>query len=200
MAGVNALPSPAVALQIHPASAWQTALSVQVTLAVAGSEAGPGLLLSYQLLGPASELACLHIPAAETPGPADGLWQSTCFELFVARKGQEAYGEFNFSPSGRWACYAFVRERERAPTDNGPQMPDRPRAEWLPGPAPAQQVWVPAALLPERPWCVGLSAVLAHRDGRLAYLALQHPKLQPDFHDCLGWTLQPELPPFPARA
>jgi hypothetical protein len=199
MAGVNALPSPAVALQPHPASTWQTALSVQVTLAVVASEAGPGLLLSYQLQGPASELACLHIPAAETPGPADGLWQSTCFELFVARQEHEAYREFNFSPSGRWACYAFSRERERTPADARPRAPEMPSAEWLPSPAPAQMVWVPAVLLPERPWHMGLSAVLAHRDGRLAYLALLHPKDRPDFHDRRGWTLRPELPPFTAH-
>lgn len=199
MAGVNALPSPEVFLQPHPASDWQTALSVRVSLAVAGSEAGPGLLLSYQIQGPASDLACLHLPATETPGPADGLWQSTCFELFVARQGHEAYREFNFSPSGRWACYAFARERERTPKDDSPRTPDMPRAEWLPGPAPAQQAWVPAALLPDRPWRMGLSAVLAHRDGRLAYLALQHPKDRPDFHDRRAWTLQAELPPFPAH-
>jgi hypothetical protein len=199
MAGVNVLPASAVLLQPHPASAWQPALTVQVTLAVAGSEAGPGLLLRYRLQGPESDLACLHIPAAETPGPADGLWQSTCFELFVARQDHEAYREFNFSPSGRWACYTFLRERERTPAGNSPREPATPRAEWLSGPEPVQQAWLPAALLPERPWCVGLSAVLAHRDGRLAYLALHHPKERPDFHDRRGWTLQPELPPFPAH-
>ena len=199
MAGVNALPAPALLLQPHPASVWQTALRVRVALAVAGSESGPGLLLNYQLQGPASDLAYLHIPTAETPGPADGLWQSTCFELFVARQDHEAYREFNFSPSGRWASYAFLRERERTPTDIGPQTPHPPRSEWLSGPEPVQQVWLPAALLPERPWCVGLSAVLAHLDGRLAYLALRHPKERPDFHDRRGWTLHPELPPFPAH-
>ena len=199
MVGVNALPAPPVFLKPHPASAWQTALTVRITMAVAGSDAGPGLLLNYQLHGPSSDLACLHVPAADTPGAADGLWQSTCFELFVAQEGQAAYSELNFSPSGRWACYAFSRERERRPQDHQPRPPDVPVVEWQCDPQPSLQVWVPAPLLPGGPWRVGLSAVLAHRDGRLAYLALHHPKSQPDFHDRSGWTLQTELPLFPAQ-
>ena len=198
MAGVNALPAPDLSLRTHSASAWQPALSVRVSMAVAGSEAGPGLILNYRILGPASDIACLHIPAPETPGPADGLWQSTCFELFAAEEGHEAYREFNFSPSGRWACYAFVREREQAPKVDLPTEPVVPQLDWHLSAEPALRVWVPAAMLPEQPWRMGLSAVLAHQDGRLAYLALDHPKDRPDFHDRAGWTLRPVLPPWPS--
>ena len=49
----------------------------------------------------------LRLPAAVTPARADGLWQRTCFELFLRRPGHAGYWEFNFSPSGEWAAYRF---------------------------------------------------------------------------------------------
>jgi len=195
MAGVNALPSPVHLLTPHPASPWPSDLRVEVALSVAGTTEGPGLLLDYRVCGPAGELAVLAIPPAQPPGPADKLWQATCFELFVGRPDDLAYREFNFSPSGQWACYAFERERQACAAPAPVLSPSV--LDWRPDASPGLQAWVPATLLPGLPWVVGLTAVLAHRDGRLAYLALHHPKSHPDFHDRAGWTLSPELPPFP---
>lgn len=42
----------------------------------------------------------------------DGLWQTTCFELFVKVPGGAGYAEFNLSPSERWAAYDFAGYRE----------------------------------------------------------------------------------------
>jgi len=49
----------------------------------------------------------LALPEPVLPRREDGLWQRTCFELFVRDARSEAYLEFNFSPSGCWAAYAF---------------------------------------------------------------------------------------------
>lgn len=49
----------------------------------------------------------LILPEPVMPRREDGLWQRTCFEMFVRDNRSEAYLEFNFSPSGRWAAYAF---------------------------------------------------------------------------------------------
>lgn len=54
----------------------------------------------------------LVLPEPLTPSRADGLWETTCFELFLRRPGSAAYMEFNFSPSGRWAAWAFDGYRE----------------------------------------------------------------------------------------
>lgn len=192
---MTTLPAPVHVLTLHPASPWPSLLQVEVSLSVAGSIEGPGLLVEYRVGGPADELADLAIPPAQAPGPADGLWQATCFELFVGRPDAPGYREFNFSPSGQWACYAFERERQRTPEPQpvlSPPLMDR-RSDASPG----LMAWVPATLLPDRPWLMGLSAVLAHRDGQLAFLALHHPKSRPDFHDRAGWTVIPELPTFP---
>jgi len=41
----------------------------------------------------------------------DNLWQTTCFELFIAESGKSNYWEFNFSPSTEWNCYRFSEYR-----------------------------------------------------------------------------------------
>src|SRR5207253_6068780 len=51
------------------------------------------------------------IPEDE-PGRADDLWQTTCFEAFLRRPGEESYREWNFAPSGQWAAYDLAAYRE----------------------------------------------------------------------------------------
>ena len=59
------------------------------------------------------EPGSLILPAYVANGPrADGLWQTTCFELFVRHPDQRGYFEFNFSPSTQWAAYRFSGYRE----------------------------------------------------------------------------------------
>ena len=69
------------------------------------------LHLSYELTG---DLAQIRIPAPQPPAAVDGLWEHTCFEVFVAVEGKASYHEFNFSPSGQWAAYAFSDYRVRS--------------------------------------------------------------------------------------
>lgn len=52
-------------------------------------------------------IEALRLPRPVTPARADGLWQRTCFELFLRSEGAATYYEFNFSPSGEWAAYRF---------------------------------------------------------------------------------------------
>lgn len=49
----------------------------------------------------------LSLPRAVRAARAEGLWQTTCFELFLKRPGEDGYLEFNFSPSGQWAAWTF---------------------------------------------------------------------------------------------
>lgn len=131
-----------------------------------------------------SRLRRLAIPAARTPGPADELWKHTCFEVFLGVPGESLYHEYNFSPSGQWAVYAFRAWRERV-------------ADFVPAASPELRVeqtqdgllleaWVPAALLPVVPpgtdLQVNLAAVIERKDGVHEYWALRHVAAQPDFH------------------
>lgn len=85
-------------------------LSVTATLAADGS-----IALDYRLVGNLQELLIpAPLQSSDCALPVDGLWQHTCCEAFVARPGSPAYHEFNFSPSGQWANYAFNDYRQRS--------------------------------------------------------------------------------------
>lgn len=56
--------------------------------------------------------SALTLPPMTTPARADGLWRRTCFELFLGEPDSAAYREYNFSPSGEWAAYAFDGYRD----------------------------------------------------------------------------------------
>ena len=147
-------------------------------------------------------LAGLLIPPPDTPGPADGLWQHTCFEAFVARTGEPAYQEFNFSPSGQWAAYRFSAERVRDLPAEAAAAPFAPELVFVEQPQSLDlQIWLPREALPPAaagaPLILGLNAVLETRDGQLSYWALHHPTARPDFHHRAGFAHVLDLPPFP---
>lgn len=161
-----------------------------------GGESGPGLLLCYDLRG---DLADLRLPPAAEPGPADGLWQHTCFEAFVAHPGEPAYREFNFSPSGQWAAYRFRSERARDAQAEAACDAAQPVIECVCAPGQLLlQAWLPLehlpAVPPGRPLLWGLTAVLEDAAGHLSYWALHHPGPRPDFHHSAGRTLALALP------
>ena len=66
-----------------------------------------GAVATFRAIGDISQLV---VPEPAPPVRTSGLWQTTCFELFVAEEG-ESYREFNLSPSGAWAAYAFAGHR-----------------------------------------------------------------------------------------
>ncbi len=122
----------------------------------------------------------LVFPQFGGKGRADGLWQNTCFELFVMRGDQESYLEFNFSPSQRWAAYVF--SGYRATVTEHP-LPHEPTCSLRIGTEFAIfDVAVPAQGLPTPPWSYGLSAVIEETGGTKSYWALAHPPGAPDFH------------------
>ena len=124
---------------------------------------------------------------------ADGLWQTTCFELFVVREG--GYCEFNLSPSEAWAAYDFTGYREGMA--NRP-MPRDPVCTMRRGGGMAIfDAELPLAGLPPLPWRFGLSAVIEEEGGNKSYWALAHPAGKPDFHDptCFAATLAPPQRP-----
>lgn len=148
-----------------------------------------GLQLHYRLTGP---LETLRIPpfVART-GFADGLWQHTCFELFAGTPGNNAYREFNFSPSGNWAAYGFSDYRERCDwyPPATPQIHTESGSEKL-------EVFVelPQSLLPQTQRLrLGISAVIEGTSGTLSYWALSHTGERPDFHRRESFILELDL-------
>ena len=150
------------------------------------------LQLRYELQGDVDNLL---IPEVTSPKEAGELWRHTCFEAFIAVEEEDAYHEFNFSPSGQWAAYAFKEYRQPKP--------------WRAIKAPPiffarsnGQIVLTSVIvnssLPENPlnksYRLGLSAVLETKKGELSYWALCHPAGKPDFHHRSGFTLSFNLP------
>jgi hypothetical protein len=130
-------------------------------------------------------------PAAQVR--TDGLWRSTCFELFLRRAGRSSYYEFNMSPSGAWAAYSFDGYREgMADADLEPAEPILVANRIV-------QLEQTIVLDPngysalDGELEVGLSAVIEQQDGVKSYWALAHAAGPPDFHHeaCFAATLPP---------
>ncbi|MFW2852838.1 hypothetical protein ACM61V_13060 [Sphingomonas sp. TX0543] len=155
-----------------------------VSVAVAGSHE---LELMYRVEGGGQ----IVWPNVAIPQRADDLWKTTCFELFLRPECGTGYVEFNFSPSGRWAAYAFAAYRAGAGDLARAIEPHVERA------GTEISVRCDLADLPPVPMRMALTAVIEEAGGRRSFWSLAHPPGPPDFHhdDCFVARLPaPERP------
>jgi hypothetical protein len=171
-------PQQTISLLCHPATICPVPVSIGVHVS---SDEWGGLSLGYELKG---QLDRLRIPSPLPAELVDGLWRHTCFEAFIAVAGRLPYREFNFSPSGQWAAYAFrgYREREEivrhevAPRVSVLRLPDRLELRTVLGP-PLLPPAAEGEILQ-----LGLAAVVQAADGSRSYWAIAHAAARPDFH------------------
>jgi hypothetical protein len=174
-----------ISLKAHPLARNDAVRSIGVRV----SRLQSGVLtITYAL---DADLERLCIPQLGLPRIGERLWQHTCFEIFVRRKHLPAYHEFNFSPSGEWAVYAFERYREAAAPghdDLTPRIAVRSTAMKL-----ELDVALDLRGLSSRhttdALMVAISAVIEARDGSLSYWALEHAPGKPDFHHSNAFVL-----------
>jgi len=178
-------------LHPHPATPLALACSVHATAHWRGAQR---LALRYELTG---TLQALRLPAVVAqPTRRDGLWQNSCFELFMRGPGQHAYLEANFSPSGHWAAWVFRDYRVNpVAIDMAPPQLVLPRRDDTALVLEAELTFNEELLARLQPgaqdasqcaWQLGLTAVLESRESELGYWALAHPRERPDFHDAAG--------------
>jgi hypothetical protein len=138
--------------------------------------------------------ANLSLPEWASPGRADELWRSTCFELFLRPAASHGYFEFNFSPSTKWAAYEFDSYREGRRDLALSQDPMVYREPEPPSDASYMlEAEVDFSDVPAVALLMGLCAVIEETDGTKSYWALAHPPGdKPDFHDPACFAL--ELP------
>ena len=175
------------ALHPHPASP-----APAIEIAVEAARPAPHrLALHYAVSGNVGQI---RLPEPAPPHRADGLWQHTCFELFLRAPAEAGYLEFNFAPSGGWAAYRFSDYRAgMAPVDTAdPRIGSTQQAGRY---TLAAELDLDAALglLADLPWHIALTAVIETVDGRKSYWAAAHPPGAPDFHhrDCFALELPP---------
>ena len=174
------------ALVPHPDRPSRRVAAVNAEVTMNGSG---GLRLQYSL----ASAEALVVPGERAPERSDGLWKTTCFELFLRPADSETYFEFNFSPSFEWAAYAFsgYRSDMRALPAPTPEIWLSRSEDWF---FLTVEAWLE---LPPAPLSIGLSAVIEETGGTLSYWALNHPPGPPDFHhpDCFALELPaPEAP------
>ena len=165
------------ALVCHPQTPCEAVRSIDAEVA----RTPQGLLsVTYRIAG---ELARVRIPAPRAPAQKERLWQHTCCEMFVARSDGPAYHEFNFSPSGEWAGYAFERYRDGALL----AIPD----PCIVVRTSLRELELQASVrAPEGRSRIGISVVIEEASGVLSYWALRHAAGKPDFHRAEAFALE----------
>lgn len=135
--------------------------------------------VDYRVQG---DIGNMTLPPVSTPCRQDGLWRSSCFEMFAATRGK-SYREFNFSPSHCYAAYLFddyrAGQRDAAATV---AIETHEEADNYRLVARLGANLGDAAML-------ALTAVIEEKDGTKSYWALAHPASAPDFHDPAGFLL-----------
>ena len=130
----------------------------------------------------------LLLPPWVSSGRRDGLWRTTCFEMFL-KCADGRYFEFNLSPSTEWAIYGFDSYRAgMTPLE----VDVEPHIEFTSSPNTfSLEADVDLGQIPLGPLALGLSAVIEETDGTKSYWALAHPPGKPDFHHptCFAATL-----------
>ena len=163
-------------LKPFPAENIRTPYALTGTL---GREADD-LTLRYALSG---DIEVLVIPpAAATPCRQDNLWQTTCFELFIAPAHSANYWEFNLSPAGHWNVYAFDNYRQNMEVETA--------VTTLPFSVTRQSdalhldltINLKALITAQHTLHIAVCAVVHHRLNGPSYWALAHCGEKPDFH------------------
>jgi hypothetical protein len=152
------------------------------------------LALTFALQG---DLNALCIPAERPCRRVDELWRHTCFEAFLMAGDGPGYREYNFSPSGEWATYAFHDYRQANDQQTGVAADES--APVIRVQRNTQRMALKAEVSLELPPLyrsirLGLSAVVEAVDGSMSYWALRHPPGKPDFHHIDAFALQLDWP------
>ena len=131
-----------------------------------------GAVATFRAIGDVSRLV---IPPVTSPVRTDGLWKTTCFEIFAATDGPE-YAEFNLSPSGAWAAYQFQGYRSG--------MSARDAIIEIDSSQDNKGLSLIAKIVSQfdLPSHIGLTAVIEEADGVIRYWSTAFAPGKPDFH------------------
>lgn len=159
-----------------------------LTIAGSVSRVGQSLQLRYVLSGTLAELL-LPEPAA-APRRLDALWQSTCLEAFPALPGDPGYWELNVCPSGDWNLYRLDAYRQGLRPEAAGREPELQRQARAGELELTISLRLPPPLATAAALELGITAVIATRNGGVSYWALCHPGEQADFHRRDGFALR----------
>ena len=115
----------------------------------------------------------------------DGLWNSTCFEMFLRPAGKSSYYEFNFSLTPAWNLYFFDSYRLPQPPNSCDEF-SLQKIQW-----DGHKLEIElATALNFNEVEISLTAVLKEKSEKIHYLALKHAGQEPDFHNSESFILK----------
>lgn len=122
------------------------------------------------------------LPEQAHPIRKNDLWNTTCFEFFIAVPDSSEYWEFNLSPSGEWNVYRMDAYRQV-------NMREEPAFCELPfafqkehGFSLELSVDLNPIISSAQKIQIGVAAITETKDREVTYWALAHPGEQADFH------------------
>lgn len=153
----------------------------------------PWLAVCFTVHGAVADL--LLPPPVPSPERQDGLWESTCFEVFFAPMQSPKYWEINVSPAGHWNTYRFDGYRQGMHVEPLLQVVQSGSA------CQAGEIFTMdfrmdlTPLLREHALTPGIlecnpCCILLDRRQRKSYWARQHQPPRPDFHQRANFWLR----------
>lgn len=137
------------------------------------------LKIGYFLRG---DLSQIKLPSTENREKRrDNLWQTTCFEFFLAVFNSPEYWEFNLAPTGDWNIYRFTKYRRGIREESAfSSLACQVKADSL------YQIEAQIDLKPiiagNTPLEIAVTAVIEDINHNLSYWAIIHPGTEADFH------------------
>jgi hypothetical protein len=120
----------------------------------------------------------------------DGIWQSTCMELFISTPMMQRYWEYNFCPSGDWNIYQLSGYRSNLHAEPNCPHPSITHCKQSGADRLAVITQLPPALINQKDLILAITAVVEQRNGQCSYWALHHGGGEADFHRRDGFQLR----------
>ncbi len=142
------------------------------------------LKVAFELIGDLENV--LISKPVDLPARVIGLWESTCFEMFIKNNEKEEYLEFNCSSANNWNIFYFPKER--AALKEFTSITNLASSSVLKQDKLTVSFWIDLKKLPIDFWIegqmsLGLTSVIESTSGELSYWALNHIDSKPNFHN-----------------
>ena len=165
-------------IQLQPFNFDSTTLNIEIKTRI--HRQSKILNIDYHLQGDLSQIVLPEVEPCISR--QDNLWQTTCFEFFLAIFNTPEYWEFNLAPTGDWNIYRFAKYRRG--------MQPETRFEHLPLKVESQEnsYYLETAIALDKivsgdtPLEIAVTIVIEDTQGNISYWAISHPGTEADFH------------------
>lgn len=142
------------------------------------------LNMSFELSGALDEISLAK--PVKSPARIQGLWQTTCFEVFIKNQESEEYIEFNFSSEYDWNCFYFPNKKSRLKeyqkiTNLSVNSVKENTTFFIESSVDLNKL--PDGLWKKNKMRIGPAAILESKTKELTYWACKHLDKVPNFHN-----------------